>query len=220
MWTTGFYFEGLDRTCDRNGEPTLQLLKNLATRHNVNIVGGTVADMQQGNIYNRAFMIDRKAQLIATYDKIHLFSMAGEGKYITPGSQLCSFDLDGIKCGIITCYDLRFPELARSLALEGIKLLFVPAQWPAARLIHWETLLKARAIENQVFVAASNRAGDGVQSEYAGGSMLLDPWGTAIAKGKDGVAIITGFINLQTIDEIKSKMNVYQDRVPELYKVK
>ena len=218
MWTTGFYFEDLDCSCDNSGEPTLELLRDLAKLHNINIVAGTIADRVAGSIYNRAYIIDRSGKVISSYDKIHLFSMAEEGKHIAAGDQLCVFYLDGIKCGIITCYDLRFPELARSLALEGIKLMFVPAQWPASRLKHWETLLMARAIENQVFLAAANRGAGEAIGEYAGGSMLLDPWGETITKARPCEEIIYGTINLGVIEEIKKKIDIFKDRVPKLYK--
>ena len=125
--------------------------------------------------------------------------------------------LEGIKCGIIICYDLRFPELTRKLALEGIKLLFVPAQWPAARLDHWITLLKARAIENQIFVAAVNRAGEHTKDEFLGGSMIINPWGEIIAQGNYKQQIISAELDFNLIDQVKMNIDILADRVPHTY---
>jgi omega-amidase len=114
------------------------------------------------------------------YDKMHLFRPAGDHRYFTPGTAAGTFDArvggKRLRCGVVICYDLRFPELVRSLAARGMDILFVPARWPAVRDEAWRTLLQARAIENQVFVVGCNAGGDEGGSSYVfgpGGECLI-----------------------------------------------
>lgn len=217
MWTTAYQLDQLHKISDMDGLPTNKLIAELAEEYRVNIVAGSYASMQNQKIFNTAYVFDRQGNNIANYQKIHLFKLMEEHKHIAPGNRICTFMLDGIKCGIIICYDLRFPELTRRLALEGIKLLFVPAQWPAARLEHWTTLLRARAIENQIFVAAVNRAGADAQAEFAGGSMLISPWGEVLAHANYKEQVITVEIDLGMIEEARQRINILGDRVPHIY---
>lgn len=217
MWTTAYQLGDIAATCDQNGMPTSQLIAAQAKEGRVNIVAGSYASMQDRKVFNTAYVFDRRGNNIAKYQKIHLFKLMDEQRYIESGDSTCTFKLDGIKCGIIICYDLRFPELTRKLALDGIKLLFVPAQWPAARLEHWITLLKARAIENQIFIIAVNRAGEKPEDEFLGNSMVINPWGEVIAKAGYKEQIIKAEIDLNMIDRAKAKIDILGDRVPELY---
>jgi predicted amidohydrolase len=120
-----------------------------------------------------------RGRLIHRYDKIHLFRPSGDHRYFRPGTKIRTFRvaLPGVRitCGIIICYDLRFPELVRAMAREGLEVLFVPARWPAVRDDAWRTLLKARAIENQVFVVGCNKFG-----EEGGWSYAFDPLGEMV----------------------------------------
>ena len=219
MWTTAYQLGDLANICDQAGLPTNTLMANQSKDARVNIVAGSYASMNERKIFNTAYVFDRRGNNIANYQKIHLFKLMDEHKYLESGQDLCTFKLDGIKCGIIICYDLRFHELTRKLALEGIKLLFVPAQWPAARYDHWVTLLKARAIENQIFIAAVNRAGSTTDAEFQGGSMVISPWGEIISKANYKEQILTADIDLGMINEAKSKIDLLSDRVPTVYKL-
>lgn len=217
MWTTAYQLGDIAKICDQEGMPTNELIAAKSKEGRVNVVAGSYASMQDRKVFNTAYVFNRQGNNIAKYQKIHLFKLMDEHRYIESGKELCTFKLDGIKCGIIICYDLRFPELSRKLALEGIKLLFVPAQWPAARLEHWTALLKARAIENQIFIIAVNRAGESQEDEFLGGSMVISPWGEVIAKAGYKEQILKAEINLSLIDTAKAKIDILGDRVPELY---
>jgi omega-amidase len=217
MWTTGFQLEGIASICDKYGMPTNDIMAAIAKDKEINIVAGSIPSLEEGKVFNTSYIFDRSGSKIGSYQKIHLFKLMEEHNYIESGSKHCVFMLDGIKCGIIICYDLRFPELTRKLALEGIQLLFVPAQWPAARLEQWTTLLKARAIENQIFVAAVNRAGEYPEDEFLGGSMVINPWGEIIAQGDYKQQIISAELDFSLIDEAKIKMDILSDRVPHTY---
>ena len=138
-------------------------------------------ELCEGRVYNTAYVFDRQGACLAAYDKTHLFTPMGEHEHYAAGDHLTTFSLDGHKCGLLICYDLRFPELFRTLALQGVELLLLPAQWPAARRYHWETLTAARAIENQFFLAACNSCGTAGETVFGGASRILGPRGELLA---------------------------------------
>ena len=218
-WNTGFCPRaGLASFCDDDGAETKCRIGTLAQKFGVNIVAGSVSTLRDGQICNTAYVFDRTGACIAQYDKTHLFSYQNEDKFYTPGNSLCTFSLDGVPCGLVTCYDIRFPELVRTLALRGIEVLFVPAQWPAVRQQHWEALLAARAIENQLFVAACNSCASDTQC--GGSSRILDPLGAVLAAADSSEMILSAAIDLNMVAEARAKITVYRDRRPELYRIK
>ena len=117
------------------------------------------------------------------------------------------------------CYDLRFPELFRHYALQGARLILLPAEWPNPRREHWRTLLRARAIENQCFVAACNRVGESDGTSFFGASAVIDPWGATLIEGDDTPAILTTTLDLSLVENVRERIPVFADRRPELYKL-
>lgn len=219
-WNTGFFpLENIKELCDKNGERTKKLFSALSKELGVNIVGGSVVNEKGGEIYNTSYVFNREGECIAEYDKTHLFSPMHEDDHFKKGGKVTTFELDGVKCGIVICYDIRFLELIRTQTLQGIKVLFVVAQWPVPRIGHWEVLNQARAIENQIFNVCVNSCGTAGQTVYGGHSALINPWGEIIAKASDKEEIITGELDLAIVDKIRSTINVYNDRRPELYKI-
>lgn len=219
-WNTGFFPEDLASCADQDGVRTKSVFSALARELNVHIVCGSVANHRQDGFYNTAFVFDRAGAVVAEYDKTHLFTYAGEHEHFHPGPRACRFELDGTRCGLIICYDLRFPELVRTLTLQGVDLLFVVAQWPEKRTMHLETLARARAIENQMFLALCNSVGvDGQNARCGGHSAVIDPWGEYLAKAGDQEEIITGKADFSIIEGIRSSINVFRDRRPELYHI-
>ena len=186
-WNTGFFpADHLSERSDRGGEAVKALCAPLARELNMNIVAGSVSDRRGGRVYNTAYVFDRQGACLAAYDKTHLFTPMGEHEHYAAGDHLTTFSLDGHKCGLLICYDLRFPELFRTLALQGVELLLLPAQWPAARRYHWETLTAARAIENQFFLAACNSCGTAGETVFGGASRILGPRGELLAAAGAG----------------------------------
>ena len=216
-WNTGFFPEDLAACADRDGARTRAVFSALARELNINIVCGSAANRKADGFYNTAYVFDRTGAVIAEYDKTHLFTYAREHEYFRPGDHTCRFTLDGKSCGLIICYDLRFPELTRSMTLEGVDLLFVVAQWPEKRTMHLETLARARAIENQMFLALCNSAAS--DTACGGHSAIIDPWGEYLAQAGDSEATITSELDFSVIEGIRSSINVFRDRRPELYKV-
>ena len=202
LWSTGFYPQPVKDFADKSGRETLNFLNTLAKKFNINIVGGTVIVEENNKFYNRSFTIDRQGKNIAVYDKSHLFSMSKENNVFSPGNEIPIFDIDSIRAGIAICYDVRFPELIRQIALEGVQILFLPAAWSMKRLTHWQILTRARAIENQIFVIAANSAGH---------SAIIDPYGSILAEADIDEKIITTTINLDVYNEIRDTMDILAD---------
>ena len=143
-WSTGYYPQNdLMSFCEADGAEIKKTFSLVARNLNVNIVAGSIATVKNGRIYNTAYVFNRAGEVVGEYDKTHLFTPMDEHKFFEYGNKTVTFDLDGHKCGVIICYDIRFPELARTLALEGIEMLFVVSQWPEKRIEHLKTLAKA-----------------------------------------------------------------------------
>ena len=219
-WNTGFFpRENLQALCDRDGSRVKQVFGALAERYQVNIVAGSVSNVRGGKVYNTAMVFDRTGACIASYDKTHLFTPMGEDNYYTPGDRLCTFVLDGVKCGLIICYDVRFPELTRSLTVPGLDILFVVSQWPKVRTFHLRSLTTARAIENQMFLVCCNSCGTAGQTVYGGNSAIIDPWGETVALAGETEEILTADCDLQILTNIRGSIPVFRDRRPSLYKI-
>ena len=218
LWDIGFYQRPLEDYTDEGAASAKAVLSKLAKIYRVNIVGGSVAAQLGDAVENICCIFDREGNCIADYSKSHLFSPAREHDSFRAGSQVTTFTLDGVRCGVIICYDLRFPELARRLALSDIDILFIPAAWPTVRLAHWRLLTQARAVENQFFVAAANGSGSFANGmPLAGHSALIDPWGEILAEADEKPSILTADFDLSVKEKIRSTINVFADRRPDLY---
>lgn len=219
-WNVGFFpKENLEEYCDKNGERTKSEFGALAKELNVNIVAGSVADVREGKVWNTAYVFDRSGECVYSYDKIHLFSPSGEHHAFESGDHYARFQLDSVNCGLIICYDIRFCELVRSVALQGIDILFVVSQWPAARARHLDVLAQARAIENQMFLVLTNSCGTAYTTTCGGGSMVIDPWGVPLARAGTTEEVITAELDMSVIEGIRNSINVFNDRRPNLYRI-
>lgn len=217
MWNTGYALTEIHTIADRDGARTKAFLSDFSKKHGVNIIGGSIAELKSEKVLNTIYAFDREGNVAADYSKIHLFRLMDEEKYLAAGDKPGRLVIEGAQAGMMICYDIRFPELARKLALEGAKLLFVPAEWPHPRLHHWRTLLTARAIENQMFVIACNRMGTSGSTQFFGHSIVLDPWGETIAEAGEEETIIYADIDLSLVDAVRSKIPVFEDRRPAIY---
>ena len=218
MWNTGFFpRENLTSQCDHDGQQVQERIGALAKKYAVNIVAGSVANCRAGKVYNTAYVFNRQGETIAAYDKTHLFSPMGEDDFFQKGDHLCTFTLDGVKCGLIICYDLRFPELTRALALQGMEMLFVVSQWPDVRIPHLRALCTARAIENQCYVVNCNGCGTAGETRYGGHSAIYEPLGGILAQAGSGEETICADCDLSAVAPLRSAIPVFHDRRPELY---
>ncbi|WP_187389061.1 carbon-nitrogen family hydrolase [Acetobacterium tundrae] len=221
MWSGGFLTEELeDQLADVDGQRTKAFLSRLAEELCINIVGGSVATKKGEKYFNTSYIANRAGDIIAEYDKTHLFSFGGEEKKYSPGDQLVTFQIDGVDCGIIICYEVRFPEWCRKQALAGSKILFVPAEWPLERVSHWRILNQARAIENQMFVICVNGCGEIVPNKFnAGNSMIINPRGEILADAGElpQEMIILSDVDISEVANTRNKMTIFHDRRADLY---
>lgn len=217
MWTTGYQMDQLHQLAEKEDGPTINMLQQMAKKHSVEIIAGSIAEKRNNKIYNTAYAIDKNGLVIAKYSKIHLIGLMAEEKYITPGDQKCSFDLSIGRSGLIICYDIRFTELPRALALADCTTLFIPAQWPQLRGEHWRILNLARAIENQMFVISANTVNGHGRGKMYGHSMIINPWGEVIAEGTDTEQLIIADVDFSLISTVRAKLPVFTDRRPQYY---
>lgn len=221
-WNVGFFpRENLAELSDDDGRRTKEVFGTLSAQLGTNIVAGSVANRRHDGVYNTSYVFNRRGECIAEYDKTHLFSPMEEDLFFRKGSHVTTFELDGnLRCGIIICYDVRFPELTRTMSIKGLDMLFIVSQWPMIRNEHLAALTKARAIENQCFVVCCNSAGTAGETVYGGNSCVHDPWGNVIshANGRKEKIIFTD-CDTSILKGIRESINVFADRRPELYDV-
>lgn len=219
-WSTGFFpTENLLSHCENNAEIAKNVFSKLASEENINIIAGSIINRKEDGIYNTSLVFNRNGENIASYDKIHLFSPMNENKFFKSGNKISIFEIDGVLCSVVICYDIRFLELIRTLALKGIEVLFVVAQWPEARLEHWKLINRVRAIENQFFVIATNSCGIVNNIKFAGNSLAIDPWGEVVTELSSKEEIKTFEIDLNKVKEIREKMSIFNDRKSKLYEI-
>ncbi len=216
MWNTGYALTDLEKLADGSGR-TMTLLQGFAKTHGVNIVGGSVSTKKQDGFYNTMYVVDKTGKLVSEYDKAHRFGLMDEHIHLEEGAGLGTFELEGTTCGGVICYDIRFPEWIRAQALNGAKVIFVPAEWPEARIDHWKVLLQARAIENQCFIVAVNRVGSDPKNEFGGHSMIIAPWGEIRLDMAKQEGIGYADIDLTEVESVRERIPVFADRRENLY---
>ncbi len=222
MWTTGFPWDEIDGLADAHEHNYIPRIAALANENKVWLIGSVPAKDEAGQATNTAFLFAPDGTVAGYYRKVHLFSLMGENKNLGAGDAPGVFSTPWGRTGVGICYDLRFPELFRSCALAGATLQFLPAAWPHPRLEHWRTLIRARAIENQLFFCACNQCGQedfggGSVATYFGHSMIVDPWGKVIAEAGEGEEVITGVIDFAELERVRAKIPVFKDRRPDVY---
>jgi len=203
--------------------------RGIARELGIDLVAGSfserVEDAERGA--NTSVHVDPDGELRATYRKIHMFDVEvgghvyKESAHEAPGEEIVlSHSADGTGLGLSICYDLRFPELYRILAVRGAQVLVVPAAFTfATTRDHWEVLLRARAIENQAFVVAANQVGEHAPGIRSGGrSMIVDPWGVVLAQAPDSEGFIVAELELERQAEIRRSLPSLANRRPEAYR--
>ncbi|TYT74344.1 carbon-nitrogen family hydrolase [Desulfobotulus mexicanus] len=215
MWSCGFDYKNL-KAHALVSEEILKDLSDMARRRSLVIVG-SLPVFERGNIYNVAHVMDADGRLAGIYRKTHLFTAGGEGKGFAAGSSADVFETMAGPVGVMICYDLRFPELARTLMDKGARILAVPAQWPAARRTHWQTLARARAIENQLFVVAANRCGEDGELSYPGCSLIVSPTDQVLVDMGEGPGLATAELDFSLMDDYRKAIPCLKERRPEVY---
>jgi len=206
MWPVGYFaFDAYRDAAESVPGPTTDLLAALAGELSIHLHGGSLVerdgDGDDADLYNTSVLFGPDGALLDTYRKIHLFGYESkESKLLTPGSQVCTVETDLGTLGLTTCYDLRFPELYRSLVDRGVEILLVTSAWPRERIDHWHLFTRTRAVENQAIVVAANLTGSVRGIELGGESVVVDPWG--IERANAGTEARTARANVDP-DEVR-----------------
>ena len=226
MWNCPYSNDYFSDYAEPEDGKTVDFLSGLARSLGVYIVGGSIPEADGGKIYNTSFSFNREGNLIGKHRKVHLFDIDVKGGIrfmesdtLTAGSSMTVIDTEFCKIGVAICYDVRFPEWFRKMALAGAKLIILPAAFnmttgPA----HWDLTMRARALDNQVYFAANSPARDekGPYQAY-GGSCIADPWGKFIAHCDEKETIVYGDIDLDFEDSIRQQLPLLRHRREELY---
>ena len=209
-----------------DGEATAAM-RGWARQLGITLHGGSIVERREGRekLSNTSVVIDPEGEIAAVYRKIHLFDVQvgghvyRESETEEPGDQLVRTEVEGWKLGLTICYDLRFPELYRLLALEGCEALAVPAAFTLyTGKDHWEPLLRARAIENQCFVVAANQWGLYADGKAAyGRSMIVDPWGVVLAQAPDSDGVVSAELDRERIADVRRRIPALANRQPAAY---
>ena len=209
MTLTGFTMNTFQMAEDLKGD-TITFFSGLAKRFQTNVFAGVI-ERDSRNYFNSLVHLNPGGKLKAIYRKIHPFSYSTENKYYKGGELPTIATISGIKIGLSICYDLRFPELFRLYAKEKVDLIINIANWPDTRIEHWRTLLKARAIENQCYVAGVNRVGKDPKLIYNGYSSIFDPMGKEIVSKKDKEIILTADIDKNYVKAVRKQLPFLDD---------
>ncbi|MDO8055477.1 MAG: carbon-nitrogen family hydrolase [Candidatus Hermodarchaeota archaeon] len=212
LFQTGYCLDKAELVAEPPKGHTVELLRELAGRFRIFIVAGSILEKRDHGIFNTCHLIGKDGKLLGSYDKIHLFPPFDENRYLTAGNNASIFKTGLGLFGAIICFDIRFPELTRRLALSGAQVIFCPAEFPAERTAIWATLLRARAIENQVFVVGCNRVGSDGKHLFGGHSAIIHPNGQALAQATASPQLIEATINLDELRQIREELPVLKYR--------
>ena len=210
------------------GGESVTAMSGWAQRHGITLVGGSIAERREGRekLSNTSLVFDSDGEIVAVYRKIHLFDVEvggvvyHESEVEEPGEESVVAEVEDWKIGLSVCYDVRFPELYRILALEGAHLVTVPAHFttPTGK-DHWHVLMRARAIENQLYVAAAAQIGETLPGKPSyGRSLIVDPWGIVIAQAPDEETVIAAELDRAHLLDIRAKLPSLANRQSNAYR--
>ncbi|MCC6315837.1 MAG: carbon-nitrogen hydrolase family protein [Thermomicrobiales bacterium] len=223
---------GPDRDNYENAEPipgrTSNLLAERARRHGIHLHAGSMLERVDGRelLLNTSIVFDPQGDIVARYSKIHMFDVVLDGvasyresATVAPGDAIVTVDIDGFTVGLTICYDLRFPELFRILALRGADAIVLPAAFTMTTgKDHWETLIRARAIENQLYMIAPAQVGQHPPGNWSyGRSMIVDPWGTVLATAPDEETVIFAELSKERTRAVRRQVPSLANRQPTAY---
>ncbi|MEJ7750959.1 MAG: carbon-nitrogen hydrolase family protein [Thermoleophilaceae bacterium] len=208
--------------------PTVSWARETARELGVDLVAGSFVERREGHdkLGNTSVHAGPDGEIRGVYRKIHMFDVTVAGKEYREstsqeaGNEVVTSEADGARLGLTVCYDLRFPELYRILAVRGARILIVPAAFTKTTgQAHWDTLLRARAIENQAFVIAADQIGvHPPGNESFGGSQIVDPWGDVLARAEDRECVISADLDFARQDEVRDTLPSLANRVPSAYR--
>ena len=215
MWSCSFHYSRL-KDMARQTPEVLTRIRRIA-RDNRMVIAGSLPEAAAESIFNTSYLIDSTGELAGKYSKVHLFSPTNEHRHFTAGQSAEVFSTSIGKIGLMICYDLRFPEIARRLALDGAEIICVSALWPTERIEHWTLLLRARANENQLFAIGCNGCGTEGRTTWGGASAVISPLAHILAQAGPGEQIILGALEKREMSRFRKTIPCFDDRAPGAY---
>jgi omega-amidase len=209
MTLTGFSMKSKEFGEPLDGE-SFDYYAEVASKYSVHVFAGLI-EIKDNRYYNSLLHVNPEGKLVKVYRKIHPFSYSTEDKHYNRGNETVTTNVEDWNVGLSVCFDLRFPELYRHYGKEKSGLIVVIANWPDSRIEHWRVLLKARAIENQCYVAGVNRVGKDLKLNYNGYSSVYDPMGNELTTQADLEKILTAEISLKNVEETRTKLPFLND---------
>ena len=214
MWSGGFAYKKMAALAA--GTPrVLEAIAALSGELGLTVVG-SLPEAVDGKVSNTSYVVDR-GTLAGSYRKLHLFSLMNENEHIAAGERSAVVETSVGRLGLAVCYDLRFPELFRKMALDGAEIVCLPGEWPAPRQLHWRTLLRARAIENQCFVIAANCCGRQGKLDFFGMSLIIAPRGELLAEADDFATELVALCDFRELADYRAQITCFADRRPDVY---
>lgn len=217
MTLTGFSMAA-EKTAEKNNGPTISFFSDLAKKNKIHIIFGVVTVVKDSKLkQNQAVIVDKNGKILVRYTKIHPFSFSHEDKKFVAGKKIEIFTINNVKIALAICYDLRFPGLFEVFAKKGVEAVVVIANWPAKRIVQWNTLLSARALDISGYVLGVNRVGMGGGEKYNGNSAIYDPEGRCL---KSFVGEVSGCAEINKVLVIKRRKSFtsLKDKKYSLYK--
>lgn len=209
MWGCGFDYKNLQVFAEKTDE----VISDIQGIINDNtLVISTHPEKNQNKVFNTVYAVD-KSGISGKYRKNFLFAPTGEDQYFDTGREICVVDFKGIKVGLLLCYEIRFPELFRLTAFAGADIITIPAIWPHMKIEHWQTLTRARAIENQLYIAGCNCSvmHTTKKAMACGYSLAYDPWGEELYGAGEGEGVFTCEVNRDMVLEVREKVPSFDD---------
>jgi len=214
MWSCGYDYRNLKSLAERTPQVLTRWQEVCADHRLVSV--GSLPELCDGAIYNTAYVLDG-GEIVASYRKLHLFSTMGEDRFLTAGDAALVVETSVGRLGVAICYDLRFPELFRKLALQGAEMICIPAEWPKPRQEHWKTLLRARAIENQLFIVAANCCRVQGKLDFFGLSQLISPLGHVLASAEEEDTELIATFDFAEMEAYRQQICILKDRRHDIY---
>ncbi len=220
LWGTGYNTENWSQEADLMGEGLFSAASAFAQQYDVTLIAGSLLEKDaSGRLFNTCTVWSSQGKQLGCYRKRYLFGLMEEDKFLSPGNSLSKLTIpaplqpeEEFELGLAICYDLRFPEHFRELALMGCEVFIIPAQWPHPRGNHWNRLLQARAIENLAYVLGVNRVGGGETTQFCGRSVAIDPWGEILIEaGEEKPQILIADIDPRRVRESRKTLPVLED---------
>ena len=226
MFCCPYQTENFPVYAEKEGGPSWQAMSDYARKYQIYLIAGSMPEIDEaGNVFNTSYIFDRNGNQIGKHRKAHLFDInVKNGQYfkesdtLTPGNHATVFDTEFGKMGVMICYDIRFPEFARRMVLQGAKMIFVPAAFnmttgPA----HWELTFRARALDNQVFMAGCSQARQSEGYISYGNSIITSPWGEVLGKLDEKEGMLIQDIDLDRVEAVREQLPLIKQRRTDIY---